>query len=391
MSEQRPIIIKKVKKGHGGHHGGAWKLAYADFVTAMMAFFLLMWLLGSTTKGSLQGIAEYFQNPFKVAMSGGEGSGDANSVIRGGGEDLSRSVGQVKRTNEGTRQILTKASEDQAGKLRLLKDKLERMIAASATLKQFRDQLKLDLTREGLRIQIIDAANRPMFELGSAVMQPYARDILREIAPVIGELPNVLTITGHTDARPLGNPAKGYSNWELSADRANAARRELVGAGLTEQKILRVIGLAESVPFVPQDPLDPTNRRIAIVVMNKDAEDSVRANIGESVEVREGAGVRPETIDPDRAPPVPARPQGRPALIPPPAVAPAPATNGSAPPASPAPAAPATPPATTPPPPAPAAPPAAAPAPRPVAPPAGQPSIVPPLPPGLVPARPATP
>mgnify|MGYP002148532564 CR=1 FL=1 len=133
MSEQRPIIIKKVKKGHGGHHGGAWKLAYADFVTAMMAFFLLMWLLGSTTKGSLQGIAEYFQNPFKVAMSGGEGSGDANSVIRGGGEDLSRSVGQVKRTNEGTRQILTKASEDQAGKLRLLKDKLERMIAADGT------------------------------------------------------------------------------------------------------------------------------------------------------------------------------------------------------------------------------------------------------------------
>ncbi|TCO83430.1 chemotaxis protein MotB [Plasticicumulans lactativorans] len=367
MSEQKPVIIKKIKKGHHGHHGGAWKLAYADFVTAMMAFFLLMWLLGSTTSGDLQGIAEYFQNPYKVAMSGGSGAGDAVSVIKGGGEDLSRAVGQVKRTNDGKRQIIAKAREDDSGRLRELRDKIDRLIGASPTLRNYRSQLKLDITREGLRIQIVDAANRPMFELASAQMQPYAKEILKEIAPLINELPNVISVSGHTDARPFQGGQRGYSNWELSADRANAARKELVAAGLQEGKMLRVMGLADSVPLVADDPLAPTNRRIAIIVMNSETEAYVRANTGDAVDVDGSAPLAPGQLNPERS----AAPK-------PPAGAPAPSVPT-------APAAPAAPANGTLPPQGSAGKPAPAPA---LAP--GTPITVPPvLPPGLVPSQPA--
>jgi chemotaxis protein MotB len=283
MSEQKaPIIVKRIKKVAGGHHGGAWKIAYADFVTAMMAFFLLMWLLGSTAKGDLNGIAEYFKTPLKVAMQGGSGSGDSSSVIKGGGQDLSRKTGQVKKGEADTKKksynleaAKAELERVEAEKLKMLKGRLEAEIDANPTLRQFKRQLLLDITTEGLRIQIVDEQNRPMFNLAGAELQPYTKVILREIGKVLNDVQNRISLSGHTDATPYSNQGRGYSNWELSADRANASRRELVAGGMDENKMLRVVGLASSVAFNQAEPFDPVNRRISIIVMNKRTEDAV--------------------------------------------------------------------------------------------------------------------
>ena len=301
MSEQKaPIIVKRIKKVAGGHHGGAWKIAYADFVTAMMAFFLLMWLLGSTAKGDLNGIAEYFKTPLKVAMQGGSGSGDSSSVIKGGGTDLSRKTGQVKKgeTEPKKKSYNLEAAKAElerieANNLKQLKSRLESQINANPTLKQFKRQLLIDITDEGLRIQIVDEQNRPMFNLADAALQPYTKVILREIGAVLNGVQNRISLSGHTDATPYGNAGRGYSNWELSADRANASRRELIAGGMDEGKMLRVVGLASSVPFNQADPHDPVNRRISIIVMNKRTEDAVTKEAS-GVSVADKADVRDE-------------------------------------------------------------------------------------------------
>ena len=279
----QPIIIKRVKKGGHAVHGGAWKIAYADFVTAMMAFFLLMWLLGSTSEGDKKGIADYFQSPMKVALlNGGTGSGDSSSLVKGGGEDLTRSGGQVKKGDveaEKSTINLRKLKEEQVraetAKLKELQDKVESELKNNTKLAQFASQIKLDMTRDGLRIQIVDEQSRPMFDSGSAAVKPYMRELLRAIGSVLIEVPNRLTLEGHTDAMPFPGGERGYSNWELSADRANASRRELVAGGLTEDRVLRVQGLASSSPFNRDDPLDPQNRRISLTVMNREAEERV--------------------------------------------------------------------------------------------------------------------
>ena len=283
MSEQKaPIIVKRIKKVAGGHHGGAWKIAYADFVTAMMAFFLLMWLLGSTAKGDLNGIAEYFKTPLKVAMQGGSGSGDSSSVIKGGGTDLSRRAGQVKKgeTEAAKKSYNLKAAQAElerleAANLKMLKARLEKAIDSNPTLKQFKRQLLIDITSEGLRIQIVDEQNRPMFNVASSELQPYTKVILHEIGRVLNDVHNRISLSGHTDATPYASGDRGYSNWELSTDRANASRRELVAGGMDDSKMLRVVGLASSVPFNQAAPHDPVNRRISIIVMNKRTEDAV--------------------------------------------------------------------------------------------------------------------
>jgi chemotaxis protein MotB len=284
---QRPIIVKRVKKHAGGHHGGAWKIAYADFVTAMMAFFLLMWLLGSTSAGDRKGIAEYFQTPLKVALSGGTGSGDSSSVIKGGGQDLTRSEGQMKKgeIREEKKTINLKAAEaelarNEALRLQELKGRIEHVIESNASLKPFRNQILLDITTEGLRIQIADEFSRPMFASGSAQMQPYSRDILREIGNALNDVPNRIGISGHTDSQPYSGGSTGYSNWELSADRANAARRELSVGGLDETRVLRIVGLSSAVLFDAENPKNPMNRRISIVVMNKKTEGAVSKDGG---------------------------------------------------------------------------------------------------------------
>jgi len=281
----QPIIVKRVKKAAHGHHGGAWKIAYADFVTAMMAFFLLMWLLGSTTDGDKKGIADYFNSPLRVSlMGGGSGAGDSSHVIKGGGTDLTRSSGQVKRGDvkakrdtinlQALKHQLTAAER---ARLNELRSKLEQTLGDSEALAPFRSQMRTDMTGDGLRIQIVDNDSRPMFASGSAVVQPYMRDLLRIIGSVLTEVPNKLTLEGHTDAMPFPGGDRGYSNWELSADRANASRRELVAGGLSDQKILRVQGLAASIPYERDNPLSPLNRRISITVMNRDAQDRMYA------------------------------------------------------------------------------------------------------------------
>ncbi|MBO9688422.1 flagellar motor protein MotB [Roseateles chitosanitabidus] len=282
----QPIIIKRVKKGGHAAHGGAWKIAYADFVTAMMAFFLLMWLLGSTTEGDKKGIADYFASPLKVAMFGGSGSGDASHIIKGGGQDLTRQTGQVKAGDvESPRKTINlkalKEEQRRAERVRLqqLKEKVEKSIADNPKLAALGGQIRLDMTREGLRIQIVDENNRPMFDSGSAVVKPYMRELLQELGGVLSEVPNRLTLEGHTDAQPFSAGERGYSNWELSADRANASRRELVAGGLPDARVLRVQGLASSKLLEPKDPNAQINRRISIIVMNRDAEDAVLKNL----------------------------------------------------------------------------------------------------------------
>jgi chemotaxis protein MotB len=276
----QPIIVKRVRKGGHVHHGGAWKIAYADFVTAMMAFFLLMWLLGSTTEGDKKGIADFFNSPLKVALMGGSGSGDSSSILRGGGQDLTRSGGQVKSGDIVSQKKAInlqafKAEQRRAEVARLeeLKDKVGGAISANGKLAGMKSQIRLDMTRDGLRIQIVDENSRPMFDSGSAVLKPYMRDLLHLIAEVLTEVPNRLTLEGHTDAAPFGAGERGYSNWELSSDRANASRRELVAGGLPDARVLRVQGLSSSTLFDAKDPLSPANRRISIIVMNRDAED----------------------------------------------------------------------------------------------------------------------
>ena len=277
----QPIIVKKIKKGSHAAHGGAWKIAYADFVTAMMAFFLLMWLLGSTSEGDKKGIADYFQSPLKVALlNGGSGSGDSSSLLKGGGHDLTRSSGQVKRgdvpapRNTINLQALRQEQRAaEAAQLQALSQQVAAEFKNNEKLAKYASQIKLDMTRDGLRIQIVDAMARPMFDSGSALVKPGLRELLRVIGGVLTEVPNRLTVEGHTDALPFAGGDRGYSNWELSADRANASRRELVAGGLTEQRVLRVIGLASSQPFDHQNPNEPQSRRISIIVMNRDAEE----------------------------------------------------------------------------------------------------------------------
>jgi chemotaxis protein MotB len=313
---QQPIVVKRIKKGGGGAHGGAWKIAYADFVTAMMAFFLLMWLLGSTAQGDLDGIAEHFQNPLKLSLHGGSGVGDSSSIIQGGGEDLTRAVGQVKRgdvvdrrtinldaatarTRDGADREDVLAAERREERARLidLKGRIEAIIEADPALRPFKDQILMDITFEGLRIQLVDEQNRPMFLSGSATLRPYTRDLLRAIGRALNDVPNRISLSGHTDSAPYVGGELGFSNWELSSNRANASRRELLGGGLDSGKIIRVVGLADTIHLNRDDPLDPTNRRISIIVMNKQAEEAARSE-GSTVEYRTDGAVEGSSFMP---------------------------------------------------------------------------------------------
>lgn len=290
----RPIVIKRKKVVAGGAHGGAWKIAYADFVTAMMAFFLLMWLLGSTAKGDLQGIADFFQNPLKVSQQGGSGSGDATSVLQGGGKDLTRQSGQVKRGDVEARKSTSFSKEAQAEfrrqeqeRLESLKADIEKMITQSPQLAQFKKQMLLDITSEGLRIQIVDEQNRPMFDSSSDDLKPYTRDILRQIGKALNGVSNRVSLAGHTDAARFAGGERGFSNWELSSNRANASRRELIVGGMDESKVIRVVGLASTVLFDKNDPLGSVNRRISIVVLNKRTEMAILQEEGPESEADE--------------------------------------------------------------------------------------------------------
>lgn len=286
MSEQDRemlIVVRRARRKKHGHHGGAWKVAYADFVTAMMAFFLVMWLLGVGTRQQRAAIAEYFKNPSMtpgnatVAPPGKVGPGGASdSMIKlGGAMDMPHGPGKDHRASVSASadEVAKLAREQEKARLENLMQQLHAAIEKSQALEPFKDQLLLDITPEGLRIQIVDKQNRPMFATGSAALEPYTVAILHELAGFIDQAPNKVSISGHTDDAPYSGESH-YSNWELSADRANAARRELLGGGLDEDKIARVVGLAASVPFDKANPADPINRRISIIMMTKQAQDA---------------------------------------------------------------------------------------------------------------------
>ena len=212
----RPIIVKRIKKVSGGHHGGAWKIAYADFVTAMMAFFLLMWLLGSTATGDLRGISDYFNTPLKVALEGGSGSGDSSSIIKGGGQDFTRTAGHVRRGEVTEKKdtinlqaLRAEFSHKERAKLTRLKERMEEVIARTPGLLALKDQIRLELIADGLSIQIVDAKNRPMFSSGSSVVQAYMRELLRAIGGLLNEVENPVSLTGHTDAAPYAGGNRG--------------------------------------------------------------------------------------------------------------------------------------------------------------------------------------
>jgi chemotaxis protein MotB len=293
---KRPIIIKKKKIMAAGHHGGAWKVAYADFVTAMMAFFMVMWLVSSVSKEQKAALFDYFKNPSMESGKApkpapgqmGPGGASTSPINMHGGLDSPRSsrtpsptvgaplaaLGQGKAMNETDAETARRIAEEAEKKqLDALMQDLKEAIAKSQALAPFKDQLLLDITPEGLRIQIVDAQNRAMFDRGSARLKDYTTQILRELAPYLGTVSNRLSLTGHTDTAPYGTRAD-YTNWELSADRANAARRALQAGGLAEDKIARVVGLSSSVLFDKSDPAAPINRRISIIVMTKRAEES---------------------------------------------------------------------------------------------------------------------
>ena len=286
------IVIKRVKKGGHGHHGGAWKIAYADFVTAMMAFFLLMWVLGSTTAGDLAGISAYFQNPLRVSLSGGQGSGDATRIIRGGGDNITKTVGEESRADADTEQRrisdssvtdVENARKDKT-KNEQVKEDIQKKIEADAELKNAKGQVFMDINSEGLRIQVVDEKGKPLFSSGGTVPSVSARRLLRIIGKSIQMAPGPVRIEGHSDGAKFGNGETGYTNWELSTDRANVARRELIAGGLDPALIVQVIGFANTVPLNPEDLNDPLNRRISITMLNKKPKQEEKKSVVRPIE-----------------------------------------------------------------------------------------------------------
>lgn len=272
MSSQGPPIIIRRKKVVHGHHGGSWKIALADFMTALMALFLVLWILSSASREQRQGVAEYFSTPLLTAIAGGEKQANTRNVIPGGGPDPTTTEGERERID---RRIDHRPSEMQQ-RFKDLRRSVENAIQADPVLRELRNQLRFDMTREGLRIQLVDTDKRPMFELGSDQVAPYMRRLLRTLAPLLNEVPNPISISGHTDNVPYLGGLQGYSNWELSSDRANASRRELVAGGLEPDRLLRVAGMGDQVPIPDSEPGDAINRRIALVVLYQQVADHIR-------------------------------------------------------------------------------------------------------------------
>jgi len=274
-SNTHRIVVRRRRAHADIPHGGSWKIAYADFVTAMMAFFLVMWLMNIVPRRDLEGIADFFRMPLSVALSGGPRVGENSVPIPGGGDDPAREQGEVRRSQGARPQPRSESERRDLQGLERLKERLENLIEHNPVLRSFKPQLLIDMTTEGLRIQIVDNQNRPMFATGSAEVQPYMRAILRELGPALNDLPNRVSIAGHTDAVQYAQGERAYSNWELSADRANASRQELVAGGLNEGKVMRIMGLASSMSLIKDDPYAAVNRRISLVVLNRRTQERI--------------------------------------------------------------------------------------------------------------------
>jgi chemotaxis protein MotB len=276
-----PIIVRRrAHGGHGGHHGGAWKVAYADFVTAMMAFFLLMWLVGATTEDQRKGIADYFaaRVPISPESAGGDGVLEggfmprpAERSFRLGDRDrddvtLAAGAPRAEQPDPAERREARHDERIERQRFQTIQSEILRRLEAAAALRHLAGNLLFEITPEGLRIQIFDRAGTDMFPLGSARLRPHTVAVLEVIAEIVGAVSNGIVVTGHTDARPFvgGGP---YGNWDLSSDRANAARRVLAEGGVAPERFRRIEGRAALEPLIEDDATDPRNRRIAITLL----------------------------------------------------------------------------------------------------------------------------
>ena len=267
----RPVIVKKIYEApHGGHHGGAWKVAYADFVTAMMAFFLLMWLLGSTDEKERKALADYFAPSLSTDKSKNVGS----TGFFGGDSLLSSDpyptiAGKVGANAKGPKPEgkVGKAETvgDQKARFEQVRKKIERKLAETTAIRRLAKSLKFTVSEEGMRIDLVDDADFTMFVSGTDKMTPDAISLLTEVTQAVASMPNGVIIRGHTDAAPIvRNP--GLSNWQLSAARAESTRRQMSRMGVSNQRFYRIEGVADREPFIPNDRYDPRNRRMSITL-----------------------------------------------------------------------------------------------------------------------------
>ncbi|MCH7629244.1 MULTISPECIES: flagellar motor protein MotB [Novosphingobium] len=267
----KPIIVKKITVVAGGHHGGAWKVAYADFVTAMMAFFLLMWLLGATTEKQRKGIADYF-TPTLVKMK--EGSAGSYGLLQGSSLTDSDTY-QYRAGQTGTKTLTiprdaTGGAKDGGSKVKrtaALQQKLQQKLAASEKLKKLSRQVRMTMTPEGIRLDLVDDAKFSMFRLGTTILTPDALELVMAIGQVLAPDPSGMTVRGHTDSLQW-KPGDAANNWSLSAGRAEATRQALMRSGIAESRFQRIEGVADKEPLVQDNPADPRNRRMSILLLN---------------------------------------------------------------------------------------------------------------------------
>ncbi|TIH09974.1 flagellar motor protein MotB [Pseudomonas leptonychotis] len=310
MENNQPIIVKRVKKIAGGHHGGAWKIAFADFATAMMAFFMVMWLMSSATPEQKKLISGYFQDPVGFSESASPYVIDLGGTPTPSPDRTLNDVPQEEKTpaeddqaDLNKEQAESVAEEVERERLELLLQELQNKVEENPQLQNFKDQILFEITQDGLRIQIMDAENRPMFASGSARLQSYFEDILLAMTDTIAAVPNKISVSGHTDAAPFVGRG-GYGNWELSSDRANAARRVLIAGGYDDDQVARVVGYASSALFDRDKPLNPVNRRIDIVVLTKKAQRAIEGAQSDSADPPTETPVGDPTAAPVIEPPV---------------------------------------------------------------------------------------
>ncbi|HWV13935.1 MAG TPA: flagellar motor protein MotB [Cellvibrio sp.] len=276
------IIVKKKVHGHG-HHGGSWKVALADFMTAMMAFFLLLWLMGSTSKEEQRAISGYFTDPGSEFAIGEGGANPGLINMEQPQKESHTEDPEAKNQNDNENTSKQTIDEEsikreleriEREQLEELQKQMQEQIEQDAVFQQIKDQIIVDFTALGLRIQIVDKDKRPMFDSGSARLKDYSEAVLNALGPLLNKVPNKISVTGHTDSTPYGMAAS-YTNWELSADRANAARRALQEGGYPEAKMATVQGMGSAAPYLPDNPSAPINRRIAIIVLKKAVADAL--------------------------------------------------------------------------------------------------------------------
>lgn len=274
LGPQPPIVIRRGGRVRHEDHGGAWKVAMADFALALMALFLVLWIINNSTEDERKAISGYFQDP--RAFEDGRLAPSATPIDLGGSPSIQANVGQDGASDPMVDLQANPRSSDgeDQDQLEHLEQMLEELIIASPTLSPFKNQIMLDMTTEGLRLQIVDRRERPMFETGSARLTYYTEDILWELAPTLAQSSLSISVTGHTDAMP-NNPtglAEDNGNWLLSAARADAARFALVEAGVANQQIARVVGMGDTAPYNPDDPTAAVNRRIGLLLLRPKAE-----------------------------------------------------------------------------------------------------------------------